>query len=262
MKQKKRRISDAVLSVLLLLGALFVTLPVPVLLLRSLWNGENVSLSAYADFFLWKPSYLYGLCNSFLIALGASAGTLLISLPAAYVFAKVPFRGRDAVFFLYILVMMMPFQATLLPQYLVSRTLSLYDTLFSLILPGICSPFAAFLLTQVMKGIPDAVLEAARLETDSSMVLLREIIVPAAGPGVICAGVLVFTEYWNAVSEPLILLESRERFPLAVLLHAFDTESGTGAASAAAVLFLLAPFLLFCFFEREIMEGLGDYRLK
>ncbi|MBQ8187875.1 MAG: carbohydrate ABC transporter permease [Clostridia bacterium] len=251
-----RKIASRGLTVFLILAALFVISPVIIVTVMSFGEG----IRPYIDFYIWKPTYLHALSNSIIIALSASLGTVLISVMAAYVFAKVKFRGRDLLFYLYIIVMMMPFQVTLLPQYIVSKQFSIYDTHFALILPGIFAPFAAFLLTQVMKSVPDELIEAARLDTGSTWRILTHIIVPTIKPGIICAWVLVFTEQWNSVAEPLILMETRELYPLSVMLN--EISAGDVLGFAATVAFILAPLLLFAYFESEIMEGLGDYRLK
>ena len=246
-----------VLPVVLTVGAaLFMISPVVIVLTGSLTDG----IGPYIDFFVWQPAQLRAMCNSILIALCVSVGTVLVSVPAAYVFAKVRFRGRGFLFYLYIIVMMMPFSVTLLPQYILSREIGIYDTPLSMILPGIFAPFAAFLLTQMMKSIPDEILEAVRLETDSTWCLLWYVLIPTVRPGIVCAATLVFAEYWNAVAEPLVLMESAEQLPMAVVL---DTVGGADAAAyTAVILFCAVPLFLFSYFEAEIMEGLGAYRLK
>lgn len=252
----RKKAEDGLLLAFLLLCALAVIAPVILTAAFSLRDGGQ----AYVDFYIWKPALLAGWVNSFLIATSAACGTILLAVPAAYVFAKVKFRGRGVLFYLYIIVMMMPFQVTLLPQYIVSKGAHLYDTLFALILPGIFAPFAVFLLTQTTKSVPDEILEAARLDTNSTLRVIAHIVVPMIRPGLICAWVLTFAEQWNAVAEPLVLLETREKFPLAVLLN--EVDGGEALGFAAIVVFLLLPFLLFAFFKREIAEGLGEYRLK
>ncbi len=252
----KRKIMDVSASVLLILFALFIVSPVLIVAVRSFSEG----VQPFVDFYVWKPTYLRGLSNSLIISLSASLGTVAVSILAAYVFAKVKFKGRSVIFYLYIIVMMMPFQVTLLPQYIVSRQFALYDTPWAMILPGIFAPFAAFLLTQVMKSVPDELIEAARLDTGSTLKIIWHIIVPTIRPGIICAWVLSFTEQWNAVAEPIILMETREKYPLAILLN--EIQPGDVLGFAATLMFFLAPLLLFSFFEDEVMEGLGDYGLK
>ncbi len=252
----KRKILNAVPSALLIIFSLFIVSPVIIVAVRALSDG----IQPFADFYVWKPAYLRGLANSLVISLTAGTGTVAVSVLAGYVFSKVKFKGRSVIFYLYIIVMMMPFQVTLLPQYIVSRRFSLYDTPWAMILPGIFAPFAAFLITQMMKSVPDELIEAARMDTGSTLKIIWHVIVPAIRPGIICAWVLSFTEQWNAVAEPIILIETRERYPLAILLN--EIRPGDVLGFAATLMFFLAPLLLFSLFEDEVIEGLGDYGLK
>lgn len=252
----KRRIIDLSATILLCIFAVIVISPVIIITVISFGNGGQ----AYPDVFIWNPTFINALTNSIIIAGGASFGTIIVSTLAAYVFAKVKFKGRDLLFYLYVIVMMMPFQVTLLPQYMVSKKIGIYDTPLSMILPGMFAPFAAFLLTQLMKSIPDEIIEAAKLDTGSTLRIIVSIVAPAIKHGIICAWALTFTEQWNMVAEPLILLESAEKFPLAVLLNGIT--AGDLIGFAATVVFSILPLLIFAFFEEEIMEGLGEYRLK
>ena len=117
-------------------------------------------------------------------------------------------------------------------------------------------------LGDIREGYVDAdeLIEAARLDTGSTLKIIWHIIVPTIRPGIICAWVLSFTEQWNAVAEPIILMETREKYPLAILLN--EIQPGDVLGFAATLMFFLAPLLLFSFFEDEVMEGLGDYGLK
>lgn len=240
--------------VIIALAALFL-LPVAATAFLSLRDG----FKPYVDFFVWKPEYLRALCVSMMVAFCSSFGTVAVSVLAAYVYSQCKFRGREALFYLYIIVMMMPFQVTLLPQYIVSKALGVYNTPAALILPGIFSPFAAFLLTQVMKSVPKDSIEAARLDTSSTLRIIARVIVPQMRGGIICAWVLTFTEQWNMVAEPLVLLETKENYPLAVLLSNADTGE---FSFAATTVFMFLPLALFLIFDSEILDGLGDYRLK
>ena len=252
----KRKAADNIFTVFLCVLALAVVSPVLFIAFLSFDGGG----AAYPDFFIWNPQYVNALTNSIIISLGASLGTVVVSTLAAYVFAKVKFRGRDVLFYLYIIVMMMPFQVTLLPQYIVSQKIGVYDTPLAMILPGIFAPFAAFLLTQVMKTVPDDIIEAARLDTSSTLRIIWSIIILSVKHGIICAWALTFTEQWNMVAEPLVLMETEEKYPLTVLLSGI--RAGDVLGFAAALVFSLLPLLIFTFFEEEIMDGLGEYKLK
>lgn len=252
----KRKAADVLPTVILFILALAVAAPVVVIIVLSLSDGVGI----YADLFVWNPRYVNALSNSLIISFCVSFGTIIVSVLAAYVFAKVKFKGRDVLFYLYIIVMMMPFQVTVLPQYIVSRKLDIYDSYFALILPGIFAPFAVFLLTQIMKSLPDEMIEAARLDTSSTIRIIASIIVPSIKNGIICAWAITFTEQWNLVAEPLILIESEERLPLSVMLN--EIETGDILGFAAVAVFACLPFLIYTFFESEIIEGLEAYRLK
>lgn len=241
-------------SLLILIAAVFV-MPAVIVAMLSLKDG----IKPYIDFFIWEPAYLKALAVSMRIAFLSSLGTVAVSILAAYVFSQMKFKGRGALFYLYIIVMMTPFQVTLLPQYMVSKFFGIYDTEAALILPGIFTPFAAFLLTQIMKSVPKDSIEAARLDTDSTLRIILKVILPQIKSGIICAWILVFTEQWNAVAEPLILLETEGKYPLSVLLsNAPNNEFGF----AATVAFMILPLGMFIIFEDAIMKGLEGYRLK
>jgi len=257
----REKILDAVITLLLVGSALVVFSPVILILLRSVGlheNGSYFELGGYVDFLVWKPLYLNAFMRS-LAAAGLSAvGSIVVAIPAAYVFAKIPFRGRSVLFFVYIVIMIMPFQVTMLPQYITAQTLHTYDTLAALILPGIFAPFSVFFMTQIMKTFPDDAIEAARIETSNIFVILWKIVLPNLRPGIICTAVLTFSEQWNMVVEPKTFMETSDRYPLAVLL----SSSAELSDYAATVAFLLPPFLLFAFFEEEIVKGMGEYKLK
>lgn len=264
-KKKRIKISDVILTLMLFSAAIVIIFPVIYTAGKSFLpvsNETKIDFSGYADFFLWKPLYLRAFLNSSLIAGTAALGSAIIALFASYVFAKVKFWGREILFYLYIIVMMMPFQVTLLPQYIVSKNLlSIYDTPAALILPGIFTPFAVFLLTQIVKTIPDYLIEAARLETKSTFRIIIKIILPQVKTGLVCLIVLNFTEYWNMIAEPLVLMETVAKFPLSVRIPEMLAKSDIGA-TAASVAFLIPPLLLYMFFKDEIADGLSGYKLK
>lgn len=241
-------------SAVIALAAVFI-LPVAAVAAVSLKNGAK----SYVSFFVWEPACLKALAVSMFIAFLSSAGSIVVSTLAAYVFSQCNFKGKGVIFYLYIIVMMMPFQVTLLPQYIVSKTLGIYDTPAAMILPAVFSPFPAFLLTQIMKSIPRDSIEAARLDADSTLKIILRVIVPQMRGGIICAWVMIFTEQWNMVAEPLVLIETRENYPLSVLLS--QAEMGEFSFAATAI-FMLLPLGMFMMFGSEISEGLEEYRLK
>ena len=241
---------------LVLLTVLACVTVLPILL--TVTRSFDAGFVGYSDFFLWKPYHLRLFCNSLLIASVGAAGNVIVSVPAAYVFAKVKFRGSGVLFFIYIVVMMMPFQVTLLPQYIVSRDWGIYDTPAALILPGMFSAFGTFILTQILKTMPDDMIEAAKLETGSTLQIIRHVILPNLRGGIVCLFVLQFTELWNMVAEPLVLMETELKMPLAAMLGGADTP----AVLAATVVFFVLPLLLYLTFADILREEMGSMVVK
>lgn len=209
------RLTDLILRVVLIIFAILFVIPTATIAAYSIVDG----FKSYADFFIWEPELIISLVNSIIIATLSAIGSTIVALGAAYVFSFYEFKSKGLLFYIYIIVMMMPFQVTLLSQYIVSKHLLIYDSLAALIFPSIFSPFASFLLTQIMKTTDRDMIAAAKLDTSSELYILVRIIVPSIRPGIICAFILVFCEQWNAVAEPLILMETRSRYPLSVLIN-------------------------------------------
>lgn len=259
----KRKVINLFFMFFLIICSVILILPLALTVLNSFgidFSDDFIfTFEGYKDFFLWKPLYLKALFRSIIVSFTVMIGSLLVSIPAAYIFAKGTFAGKNVLIYIYIIVMMMPFQVTLLPHYIVSRHIGTYDTLNAIILPGIFAPFSVFLLTQIMKSIPNEVLEAARMETSNIVTILLRIIIPIIKSGIICSCVLVFTEQWNSVVEPTILLEKKEQYPLAVLLSSEDSLNPIGFT--ATVIFMLLPMLFYKLFEDEIAEGIGKYKI-
>lgn len=252
----KRKIAHFIISVFAVMMTIIVITPVIMTIVMSFRNGWET----YVDLAIWEPAYTHAMSNSIIISFAASAGSIVIAIPAAFAFAKRGFKGSGALFGLYVIAMIMPFQITLLPQYIVSKRLMIYDTGVALILPGIFAPFSVFLMTQNMKMMSDDVIEYAVLDTSSTFRILWHIVIPIMRPAVICTFILSFSEQWNAVAEPLILLETADKFPMAILFD--EIGAGDVLAFAAASVFMIIPLMLFVIYNEEISEGMAAYQLK
>ncbi|NLC68328.1 MAG: carbohydrate ABC transporter permease [Clostridiaceae bacterium] len=220
---------------------------------------SRITLNQYYELLIEKFKYLNMFWNSFKLTLIITVLHVIIAIPTAYVFAKISFKGRDVLFFVYIVVMMMPFQVTLLPVYLQARFLKIYDTWLAIILPGIFTPFGVFLMRQFMKFIPDEFLEAAVLESNSIWDLFRVAVLPVSRPGIIALSVLTFAENWNMVEQPLILLEDNLRHPLSIALNSIVKQSSS-VAFAGSVLYMAPVIILYFYFEEQIISGFGKMK--
>lgn len=204
---------------------------------------------------LWnRPHYLAKFWNSMGLAAAIVLGQVLISCLAGYGFSKFRFRGKEALFFLVILLMMMPYQVTLVSNYLMLDKLDLVGSKWSLILPGVFSPFGVFLLRQVFDTCPNELLEAARLDGAGNLRILFHILVPRCRAGVISLGILSFIDAWNMVEQPIVYLKSGYDYPLSVFLTRMDGQN-LGVLCTCGVLAALPVVLLFLYYDRELTEG-------
>lgn len=258
-----RKIWKIVIVIFILSLTLIILFPVAMTICGSFGvtlNEITIDISGYVDFWIWKPLYFKAFLRSLFIAILTTVGNLIISVPASYFFAKISFPGKTILFMLYIILMVMPFQVTLLPQYIAAKSLHIHDTLFSLIMPGIFATFSVFLITQNMKTMSDDIIEAASLDTSNPLKIIYHVIIPSVRPGIICSAILIFSEMWSQVAEPLVMIESEDKYPLAVLLNSNITFNLYELASI--VVFLLPPVLLFLIFNDDVLEGMSKYNLK
>ncbi len=216
---------------------------------------DIVTLKQYYSVLLKKTQFLFMFWNSVLLTFPIVIGQTLVATLAAYAFAKMKFRGRDMLFFLYIVVMLMPFQVTLVPNYIIAGQLGLLNNPLSIIFPGIFSTFGVFLLKQYMEQIPDSYLEAAKVDGANPFQIFLKIIVPMSRAGIAAMAILVFIDNWNMVEQPLIFLQDATRQPLSLYL-AKIVDGEKGLAFAASTLYMMPMLLNFLYAERYLLEGI------
>ena len=217
---------------------------------------DRVSFSQYTTVLLKSPEYLLKFWNSVIYVLPIVLFQLVVAAGASYCFARVETKFRSIVFFAYIILMLMPYQVTLVPNYIVMDKLSLMNTRWAIILPGIFSPFSVFILTKFMRRIPTAVVEAAKLDGASEWQIFSLIYMPLCRSTLYSVAILVFIDYWNMVEQPLILLTDQELYPLSVFLSKIN-EGDTGIALAIAVIYMVPPVLLFLYSEDYLIDGIA-----
>ena len=210
------------------------------------------TLRWWAQLLLDSPEFFVMFWNSVKLAGGILAGQILISIPAAWGLARGRFPGRDTLFALYILLMVMPFQVLMLSNYLVLDKLHLLDTHLGIILPLIFSPFPVFIIYQFFRGIPEEMLEAARLDGAGEWQIFAYMGVPMGTAGIVSALVLGFLEYWNLIEQPMAFLKTKELWPLSLYLPDIGPGQAGIALTAAAV--AMVPAMLAFFWGREYLE--------
>lgn len=217
---------------------------------------DKVSLSQYSTVLFKSPEYLLKFWNSVIYVLPIVIFQLVVASGASYCFARVETKFRSIVFFAYIILMLMPYQVTLVPNYIVLDQMALLDTRWAIILPGVFSPFSVFILTKFMKRIPVAVIEAAKLDGANEWQIFSKIFMPLCRSTLYSVAILVFIDYWNMVEQPLILLKDAEMYPLSVFLSKIN-EADTGIALAIAVIYMVPPVLLFLYSEDYLIDGIA-----
>jgi multiple sugar transport system permease protein len=231
----------------------------PHAVLPESWEFDNYRQAVEA-----MPYWRY-LRNSLLLCFGSVLGTLVSCSLAAYAFARLEWRGRDTLFALLIATMLLPWQVTMIPRFLLIRELGLYNTLAALIVPTFFgTPFYIFLLRQFFQAIPRELSDAARIDGCSELGIFWRIIVPLSRPALATVALFQFIASWNDFNGPLLYLSDPNQFPLAYGLERFVSSysSQTNLLMAAAVLFTLPIVVLFFFTQRTFLRGIATTGLK
>lgn len=216
---------------------------------------DMVSFSQYITVLFKSPKYLYKFWNSVILVGPIVVFQLLVASLASYGFARYRGKIREIIFFAYIILMQMPYQVTLVPNYLVSDWLNLLDTYWAIWLPGIFSPFTVFLLTKFMRRIPTSVVEAAQIDGAGEWQIYKRICMPLCKGAICSAAILVFIDYWNMVEQPLILLSDAETHPLSVFLSKINAGE-IGLAFAVATIYMVPSLLIFLYGEDYLVNGI------
>ena len=213
------------------------------------------TLQPLAELLLDTPQFFAMFWNSCIQVFPQLLGQLCFGTPAAWALSRLRFRGRRFWMGLYILLMLLPFQVTMVPNYLVLNRLGLLDTHWALILPGCFSAFSVFVMARGFDAVPHALLEAAALDGAGPFRTFWHIGLPLGMPGILSALVLAFLESWNAIEQPMTFLKDPARWPLSLYLASVSNlDSGELAAAMAASLIMLAPAVLIFRFGQPYLE--------
>lgn len=238
--------------------ALVFFIPVLISFAKSLnFEESSFTLGQYWHLFVNNFTYFDYFWNSVFYASINSIVCIIISLPLGFFFAKVKFRGKNIIFFFYILIMMLPLQSTMLSSYILLRDFGLLNKPLALILPLIFSPLAVFLFRQFIKVIPDELIDYTLLETSSALKMLRYVVIPQIKPALITLFILIFCESWNMVEQAIIFASRNpEIMPLSVRL----SELPENVYFAGSVVYMFPIIVLFLLFEGEIEKGVENYK--
>lgn len=222
---------------------------------------DQVTLIGFADVFLLDPSYLMKFWISIFISVTIVLGQVIISCVSAYGLAKFKFPFKNAVFYLIVILMMLPVQVTLVPNYILFDKLGLIGSYLSVILPGIFGTFGVFLLTQVFSAIPNDMIEAAKIDGANHFQILVRIIIPCSKTGIASLIILCFIDSWNMIEQPLAFLKDYLKYPLSIFLSRIN-DTKLDIAFVCGVLAIIPVFILFLFFKDALIKGVEYSNMK
>jgi len=221
---------------------------------------DFVSLRQYGALVFGHPRYLARFWNSVALALPIVLGQALISAPAAYAFEMSSLRRKEAIYFVYIVVMLMPLQVAMVPNFIMADRLGLLDSRLAIILPGMVNPFGVFIMRQFLRGLPRDYIEAAQTDGAGHMRTLYLVVAPLFKPAFAALMMLTFVENWNLVEQPQIFLQTVQE-PLSVYLAQMAT-ANLDMIFAASFFYMLPALLAFLHGQEYLVQGMKMSGLK
>lgn len=203
--------------------------------------------------------------NSLIVCVVAGVLNIIVTSMAAYALSRLQFAGRDFIFKTFLIGIMVPIQAIIIPQYLVISTLKLSGTLWALILPAVITPLTIFLVRQHMLTIPKSYDEAAYMDGASHFVVFSRVILPMSKPVIVVTTLINFFANWNNFLGPLIYLSDWDKMTLPIglrLLSGYQGTGSTGVIFAGLFLSIIPPLLLYLFGQKYLMQGITMTGLK
>lgn len=271
------RVLDWSATLILGIGAIFMALPflwmfstslrpvgesftLPPAWLPTEWHVEN-----YAAVFDSSVPFLAFAYNSLKVTFFVTLGQLISCSMAGFAFARLRFPGRDLLFILLLASLMVPGQVTIIPVFIIMRSLGLVDSHWALILPGLTSAFGVFLLRQYFLTLPQDLLDAARIDGAGPWTMFLRVALPLAGPSLAALTIITFNGTWNSYFGPLIFINSWDKMtlPLGITALRGYMSSGSPSVVMAAVTLTIAPVLLvFMLAQRWFIAGITQSGLK
>lgn len=218
---------------------------------RTILNDEDLPLGLFYR-------------NSLIVAVANTIMVLFTSSLFGYIFAKYQFKGKKLLFWFILAVMMIPFQVTMIPSYLILVRLGLLNSLWALIVGSALDPFGIFLITQFAQSIPDEMLDAARVDGASEWRIYWSVVLPQLGAALATLGMLTFMFNWNAYLWPLIVLTEQDKRTLPIILNWYSTQhsSQLQLTMAASILVVIPILIVFLLTQRWIVRGITLSGLK
>ena len=258
---------------LLSLGAVFMVFPFVWMVLTSLKTGADVysfsmipnpATTQNYSFVFTRTDFVRWFLNSIFVAVMVVSSVLMFDTLVGYTLCKMQFRGKQLVFILIMSTLMVPTEMLIIPWYLMSAQLKWLNTYWSIMFPGLITAFGIFMMRQFFEGVPDELLEAARIDGLNELGIYARIALPLVMPAVSALAIFTFLGNWNAVLWPVIIVSNKELVTLPVGLAMFTTENNPEweRIMTAASLGTVPVLAVFMVFQRQIIEGINLSGLK
>lgn len=212
------------------------------------------TLQNYIELILDTPEFFAAFWNTVCIVLGVIVGQFLVGFPAAWGFAKHDFPLKHTLWTVYLILMLLPFQAKMLSEYLVLDKLGLLNTFWAIILPAVFSTYPIFIMYHYFCSIDNELLEAAKIDGATELDIFLKIALPIGKNGIVAALVLSFFEYYNIIEQPLIFLKDKTLWPLSLFLPNISVDNA-GVALSASVVTLVPAIIIFLLGEEALEKG-------
>lgn len=219
------------------------------------------TLRAYVQILLDSPEFFTSFWNSCIQTGGILLGQFLVAVPAAWAFASFKFPGKNVLWFLYMLLMILPFQVTMVSGYLVLNKIHLMDTFAAIILPGMFSTLPVFILRKTFAAVPREIIETAKVDGADEFRIFLSIGLPLGKAGIFAILILGFLESWNAIEQPMTYLKTAAYWPMSLYLPQI-MEKNASLAFVASMIMLVPALLLFFFGQDYLEQGIAASGLK
>jgi multiple sugar transport system permease protein len=255
-KREKKKDKHLIIIIFVIILIILCFAPFFIVGITSIYQPKTgISLEAYYDVFLASPRYLLRFWRSLEICFCIAIGQIVVSGLAGFGFAKYKFPGKNILFFFLMILMILPLQVTLVPNYIMLNQLRLLGTNKALIYPSIFMPLGTFILIQSFKSISNDIIDGAKLDGCNTLQILLQIVLPMNRGSFVCVGLLSFLDAWNMVEQPIAYLKNFSQYPLSVAL-AYVSSSNSTRQFVCCILVALPPLCLFSLFSKEMVEGI------
>lgn len=225
------------------------------------FSVENISMDQYHTVLIQQTWYLRLYLNSAIYSVVIISAQMLFGSLVAFSISCFDIKFKNSLYIVYAVLMLMPFQVLIVPNFFILRWINLINTPLALMLPGIFGPFTVFIMRQYMITLPRSLVEATAIDGGDYLAAYRYVIMPMCKPSIVASITLLFSDTWNMIEQPLVLVQNRMLYPLSLAL-VDSTFSLGGSQYAAIILFALPPLLLYIYFHEDLILGIQICDLK